>query len=99
MLDFARDIIGNQPILTAFLAIGLGYLVGQISVAGVSLGVGAVLLDTLAIRAFPRKAQTIGPIGLTALIFFLDGIDIVSGRQFVEGILGSGQKYNLLALV
>ena len=34
MLDLARDIIGSQPILTAFLAIGLGYLVGQISIFG-----------------------------------------------------------------
>ena len=38
MLDLARDIIGSQPILTAFLAIGLGYLVGQISIFGFSLG-------------------------------------------------------------
>ena len=34
MLDLAREIIGSQPILTAFLAIGLGYLVGQISIGG-----------------------------------------------------------------
>ncbi len=34
MLDLARDIIGSQPILTAFLAIGLGYLIGQISIGG-----------------------------------------------------------------
>ena len=34
MLDLARDIIGSQPILTAFLAIGVGYLVGQINIFG-----------------------------------------------------------------
>jgi putative transport protein len=99
MLDLARDIIGSQPILTAFLAIGLGYLVGQISIAGFSLGVGAVLFVGLAIGAFAPKAQIIGPIGLTGLIMFLYGIGILYGRQFFEGILGGGQKYNLLALV
>src|SRR6201988_1505216 len=99
MLDFARDIIGSQPILTAFLAIGLGYLVGQISIAGFSLGVGAVLFVGLAIGAFAPKAQIIGPIGLTGLIMFLYGIGILYGRQFFEGILGGGRKYNLLALV
>src|SRR5689334_19953054 len=99
MLDIARDIIGSQPILTAFLAIGLGYLVGQISVAGFSLGVGAVLFVSLAIGAFAPKAQIIGPIGLTGLIMFLYGIGILYGRQFFEGILGGGRKYNLLALV
>ena len=79
MLDLARDIIGSQPILTAFLAIGLGYLVGQISIAGFSLGVGAVLFVGLAIGAFAPKAQITGPIGLTGLIMFLYGIGILYG--------------------
>jgi putative transport protein len=99
MLDLARDIIGSQPILTAFLAIGVSYLVGQISVAGFSLRVGAVLFVGLAIGAFAPKAQITGPIGLTGLIMFLYGIGILYGRQFFDGIFGSGQKYNLLALV
>src|SRR5205809_5428363 len=99
MLELARETLGSQPILTAFLAIGLGYLVGQISVAGFSLGVGAVLFVALGIGAFAPKAQIIGPIGLTGLIMFLYGIGILYGRQFFEGILGSGQRYNLLALV
>ena len=99
MLDLARDIIGSQPILTAFLAIGLGYLVGQISIGGFSLGVGAVLFVGLAIGAFAPKAQIVGPIGLTGLIMFLYGIGILYGRQFFEGMVGVGQKYNLLALV
>lgn len=99
MLDLAREIIGSQPILTAFLAIGLGYLVGQISIGGFSLGVGAVLFVGLAIGALAPKAQITGPIGLTGLIMFLYGIGILYGRQFFEGMVGVGQKYNLLALV
>src|SRR6201999_2563230 len=99
MLDLAREIIGSQPILTAFLAIGLGYLVGQISIGGFSLGVGAVLFVGLGIGAFAPKAQITGPIGLTGLIMFLYGIGILYGRQFFEGMVGVGQKYNLLALI
>src|SRR3954454_15887011 len=99
MLDLAREIIGSQPILTAFLAIGLGYLVGQINIFGFSLGVGAVLFVGLLIGAFAPKAQITGPIGLTGLIMFLYGIGILYGRQFFEGMVGAGQKYNLLALV
>src|SRR6266404_3974746 len=99
MLDLARDVVGTQPILAIFLAIGLGYLVGQINIFGFSLGVGAVLFVGLALGAFAPKAQIIGPIGLTGLIMFLYGIGILYGRQFFEGILGGGQKYNLLALV
>jgi putative transport protein len=99
MMDLAREIIGSQPILTAFLAIGLGYLVGQISIGGFSLGVGAVLFVGLALGAFAPKAQITGPIGLTGLIMFLYGIGILYGRQFFEGMIGVGRKYNLLALV
>jgi putative transport protein len=100
MLDAAREIIATQPILATFLAIGLGYLVGQISIGGFSLGVGAVLFVGLAIGAFAPKAQITGPIGLTGLIMFLYGIGILYGRQFFEGMTGAaGIKYNVLALV
>lgn len=61
--------------------------------------VGAVLFVGLALGAFAPKAQITGPIGLTGLIMFLYGIGILYGRQFFEGMVGVGQKYNLLALV
>jgi putative transport protein len=100
MLDLAREIIGTQPILAVFLAIGLGYLVGQISLGGFSLGVGAVLFVGLAIGAFAPKAQITGPISLTGLIMFLYAIGILYGRQFFEGMAGAaGRKYNFIALV
>ena len=100
MLDFARDLLGSQPILAIFLAVGVGYLVGQINLGGFSLGVGAVLFVGLAIGAFSPKANIVGPIGLTGLIMFLYGIGILYGRQFFEGMLGAqGLKYNFLALV
>ncbi len=100
MLELAKNIIGSQPILAVFLAIGVGYLVGQINIFGFSLGVGAVLFVGLAIGAFAPKSQIVGPIGLTGLIMFLYGIGILYGRQFFEGMAGaSGRKYNLLALI
>src|SRR6478609_6346232 len=100
MFDLAREIIGTQPILAIFLAIGIGYLVGQINLGGFSLGVGAVLFVGLAIGAFAPKANIVGPIGLTGLIMFLYGIGILYGRQFFEGMVGSmGIKANFVALV
>ena len=45
--------------VVVFLAIGVGYLVGQINLGGFSLGVGAVLFVGLAIGAFaPAEDQT-----------------------------------------
>src|SRR6187399_81675 len=86
MLSAISDLVGSQPILALFLAIGLGY--------------GAVLFVGLAIGALAPKAQIAGPIGLTGLIMFLYGIGILYGRQFFEGMVGAeGRKYNLVALV
>src|SRR4029079_580183 len=100
MIDLAQNIIGSQPILALFLAIGVGYLVGQINLGGFSLGVGAVLFVGLAIGAFAPKSSITGPIGLTGRMMFLYGIGILYGRQFFEGMTGTaGRKYNLLALV
>ena len=58
------EFLAAQPILSLFLAVALGYAVGQINIAGFSLGIGAVLFVGLAIGALVPKAQIIGPIGL-----------------------------------
>src|SRR5688500_1109708 len=93
MIELARDIIGTQPILTLFLAIGVGYLVGQINLGGFSLGVGAVVFVGLVIGAFAPKAQITGPISLTGLPMFLYGIGILYGRQFVAGMSGAAGRH------
>ena len=98
MLASSATLIGSQPILALFLAIGLGYAVGQINILGFSLGVGAVLFVGLFLGAIAPKAQVAGPIGLVGLIMFLYGIGILYGRQFFEGLSGAGRIYNLLAL-
>src|SRR6476619_1862737 len=99
MLSFISDLIAGQPILAIFLAIGLGYAVGQINILGFSLGIGAVLFVGLFLGAIAPKAQVAGPIGLIGLIMFLYGIGILYGRQFFEGLTGPGRIYNLLAFV
>ena len=100
MIATAQNILGTQPILAIFLAIGVGYLVGQINFGGFSLGVGAVLFVGLFIGWFAPKAQISGPIGLTGLVMFLYGIGILYGRQFFEGMSGAaGIKSNALALI
>ena len=90
MLASISDLIGTQPILALFLAIGVGYAVGQVNILGFSLGVGAVLFVGLFLGAIAPKAQVAGPIGLVGLIMFLYGIGILYGRQFFEGLSGGG---------
>jgi putative transport protein len=99
MLGGFSSLIGTQPIFAIFLAVGLGYAVGQISILGFSLGIGAVLFVGIFFGAIAPKAHIDGPIGLIGLIMFLYGIGILYGRQFFEGLTGHGRKSNLLALV
>src|SRR3954454_6267307 len=99
MIPFVSDLIGSQPILALFLAVGLGYAVGQINILGFSLGIGAVLFVGLFLGAIAPKAQIAGPIGLIGLGMFLFGICIVYGRQVFEVLSGVGRKYILLAFV
>jgi len=99
MFPAVAELLGAQPILTLFLAVGLGYAVGQITVLGFSLGIGAVLFVGLFLGAVAPKAQIAGPIGLVGLTMFLYGIGIFYGRQFFEGLSGPGRKYNVLALL
>jgi putative transport protein len=99
VVDAVAELIGSQPILALFLAVGVGYAVGQLSVFGFSLGIGAVLFVGLAIGAFAPEAQIAGPIGLIGLVMFLYGIGTLYGRQFFEGLSGPGRRYNLLAFV
>jgi len=99
MLATLGAFLASQPILSLFLAVALGYAVGQINIFGFSLGIGAVLFVGLAIGAISPKAQIAGPIGLIGLTMFLYGIGILYGRQFFDGLSGPGRIYNLLAVI
>ena len=51
MLELIRHLLEQSPMLAIFAAIGLGYALGQVSIGGFSLGVGAVLFAGLALGA------------------------------------------------
>ncbi|MBL7965110.1 MAG: hypothetical protein JNM31_14850 [Flavobacteriales bacterium] len=99
MLTTLTQLLESTPILALFLAIGLGYALGQVKVGGFSLGVGAVLFAGLALGAIAPKAAPPGLVGSVGLIMFLYGIGIQYGRQFFAGLRGPGLKWNLLAAI
>ena len=92
--------LGSQPILTLFLVIALGYAAGEISVAGFSLGVGAVLFVGLFVGAFAPEAAPPAMLGTVGLILFFYGIGIQYGKPFVAGLTSpAGRRQNLIAVV
>jgi len=85
--------------LALFAVIGLGYALGQISIGGFSLGVGAVLFAGLALGAVAPKSAPPGLVNSIGLVMFLYGIGIQYGKQFFAGLSGPGLKWNLLATI
>ena len=99
MLEWVRIVLEHSPLLALFAVIGLGYALGQISIAGFSLGVGAVLFAGLAVGAIAPKATPPGLVSAIGLAMFLYGIGIQYGRDFFAGLRGPGLKWNLLGAV
>ena len=85
--------------MALFFTIAAGYVVGELSVRGFSLGVGAVLFVALAMGWFAPKAAPAPMVGTLGLSLFLYAVGIQYGRQFFLGLTSAaGLKANLMAL-
>ena len=98
-MDVVRPLLEQSPMLALFAAIGIGYAIGRISIAGFSLDIGAVLFAGLALGAIAPKAAPPAMVSSIGLVMFLYGIGIQYGRQFFAGLRGSGLKWNALGAV
>ena len=96
MLDTISSLLEHSPLLALFAAIGIGYAVGRISIAGFSLDIGAVLFAGLALGAIAPKAAPPALVSSIGLVMFLYGIGIQYGRQFFAGLAGPGLKWNAI---
>lgn len=94
LMAFMQD----QPVLVFFLVLSLGYLVGRIKVAGVSLGpAGGVLLAGLLFGHFGfTMYPAIQTLGFAIFIFC---VGYQAGPQFFDVLMSSGLKYLSLALI
>jgi putative transport protein len=98
-MEFIRVLLEQQPLMALFLTIAIGYVVGEISIRGFSLGVGAVLFVALAMGWFAPKAAPAPMIGTLGLSLFLYAVGIQYGRQFFLGLTSAaGLRANLMAL-
>src|SRR4051794_36229916 len=98
-MSFIRTVLEQQPLLALFVAIAIGYVVGEVAVKGFSLGVGAVLFVALAVGWFAPASAPAAVLGNFGLALFLYTVGIQYGRQFVLGLTSAhGLKANLMAL-
>ena len=99
-MEFIRELFEQQPLVALFLTVAIGYLLGEISIKGFSLGVGAVLFVALGVGWFAPKAAPAAMVGNVGLALFLYAVGIMYGKQFFTGLTSaSGLKANSIALV
>ena len=99
-MDVLRVFFEQQPLLSMFLVIALGYAIGEVSLGGFSLGIGAVLFVGLAAGMFAPHAAPPALVGSLGLVMFVYGIGIQYGRQFFAGLTSPfGLKVNGLSLL
>ena len=99
-MEFIRALLEQQPLLTLFLTVAIGYLVGEINVKGLCLGVGAVLFVALGVGWFAPASAPAPMIGTLGLALFLYTVGIQYGVQFFLGLTSaSGLRANLIASI
>ena len=95
-MEFVRLVLEDQPLTALFLTIALGYVVGQINLKGISLGVGAVLFVAFDLEeqglVGSRRLAAAPPLPLDRCAAFLTMdqmgrslADLVPGTLFVMG--------------
>jgi len=92
------ELLRQQPVLTLFLILGMGYLIGALRIGSFSLGpVAGVLFAGLFLGHFGFQmnagAQSVG------FALFIFSVGYQAGPRFFDVLRTDGLKYFLLALV
>ncbi len=93
------EFLENEPLLLLFIVSGLGYLLGQVKIKNISLGVAAVLFVGLAFGALSPNMEIPAIIVELGLIIFVYTIGLSSGPGFFASIRGDGLRDNIFVLL
>ena len=98
MLINLYHILQNQPVLTLFVILGMGYLIGNVRAGSFSLGpVAGVLFAGLFFGHFGFRmtagAQSVG------FALFIFSVGYQAGPRFFDVLMEDGMKYFFLALL
>jgi putative transport protein len=89
----------QNPILTLFIVIGLGYALGEISFFGVRFGIVGVLFVGLAVGSLGPSISVPEVIPTLGLIIFIYTMGIQSGPEFFKSLRRRGYRHLVFALV
>ena len=89
--------LSESPILTLFVVIGLGFLLGEISFFGFRFGVAGVLFVGLGVGSLNRGITVPEIVPTLGLILFVYAMGVSSGRAFFDAFRRQGYRDNALA--
>jgi putative transport protein len=89
----------ENPILTLFIVIGLGYLLGEISFFGFRFGVAGVLFVGLAVGSLGPSISVPEVIPTLGLIIFIYTIGLQSGSAFFKSLREQGYRTTVFAVI
>lgn len=97
------EFLASQPILLAFLLIGIGSVVGHIKVRSISLGAAAVLFCSIALSAFGASLdvtlevpEILGTIGL---VLFAYTVGVISGANFFASLRKGWRPITVVVII
>jgi putative transport protein len=100
MADSFRIFLSQNPLMVLFATIGLGYLLSQLRVKGISIGVAAVLFVGLAMGGFGEGTFKIPElVGQIGLLIFVYTIGLHSGLGFFRILKRRGLALTAIAFI
>jgi putative transport protein len=97
MREALTDVLVQYPIVTLFVVIGVGYVLGEISFFGFRFGVAGVLFAGLAVGSLSPAVALPEFIASLGLIIFVYTMGIQSGPAFFDSFSRKGGRDSLLA--
>jgi putative transport protein len=91
------SLLSESPLLLLFVVLAVGAPLGKIKVAGVNLGIAAILFTGLAFGALGPAIKLPSIVYEIGLVLFIYCIGISSGEQFFGNLRKKGWRENVLA--
>ena len=95
-MEFITNLLHN-PLMTIFLVGALGYLVGSVSIKGISLGTAGVLLVALVFGHFGFTINS--AVRNIGLVLFVCSVGFIAGPKFFRNMKQNFKSYCLLGAV
>ena len=92
------EFLAQNPIVTLFAVIGIGYLLGEIRFFGFRLGVAGILFTGLAFGALGPQVALPPMVSSFGLVLFIYSIGVQFGPDFIRPFGPRGYRDNLFCL-